>query len=666
MLPCVKSRKIKSLITLSALLVAAAATVPPSGIAGAGSSNERGLHFLGRWVSGSGLAGAEISAYDAATSRMFVTNGTVNKIDIVDISDPAKPSKVSSIDLAPKGVTSVQSVATKNGIVAIAATMSSSQLPGRIFLTDTDGDILDSAPDGIEVGALPDSVHFSPNGQFVVSANEGEPKNYCFTDGALPVTTDPYGTVSIIDVTAKTPAATTINFESYNERAAAVSFEGGRIFGPKATLAQDLEPEYVAISGDSKTAYVTLQENNTVATIDLESKAIVNLMPLGYKDHSLGGMGLDADNKDAKVNIASKPVLGMYMPDAIATMKINGTQYLFTANEGDSRSYPCVLGGTDPTKVEDEDKAFSAIAASTVAADVKATTGIGNLKTTPFAPAGVAGSPVLSTTKVSSAYSFGARSFSVWKANDAEGIFKADLVYDSGDSIEQYLATARPAYFNADWDTSTGNIKAVDSRSNSKGPEPEGIAVGSAYGKKWMIVGLERDSGVMLYDVTNPVAPQFVDYENTSVPSGNLINGKIVSTAGDVSPEGITFVDPNESPTGNALVLVSYELSGTVAIFEIPPKKPGAPSSLRVTLGAKSINISYTASSMVGWAGKPQYKVRCGSATGTVYSAYTYRTSHTFKVPTTVNKSYRCSVMAMSPSGKSKNVLARVVRGAKG
>lgn len=662
----VNSLKKRSIVTLSALLLAAAAAVPPAGSAGAGSSNERGLHFLGRWVSGSGLAGAEIAAYDAATSRMFVTNGTVNKIDIVDISNPAKPSKISSIDLASKGVTGVQSVATKNGVVAIAATMSSSQLPGRIFLTDTDGGILDSAPDGIEVGALPDSVHFSPNGQFVVSANEGEPKNYCLTNGALPVTTDPYGTVSIIDVTAETPTATTINFESFNERAAAVSFEGGRIFGPRATLAQDLEPEYVAISGDSKTAYVTLQENNTVATIDLESKSIVNLMPLGYKDHSLGGKGLDADNKDANVSIATKPVLGMYMPDAIATLKVNGTQYLFTANEGDSRSYPCVLGGTDPTKVEDEDNAFSKMAASSVAADIKATSGIGNLKTTPFAPAGVAGSPVLSSTKVSSAYSFGARSFSVWKANDAEGIFKADLVYDSGDSIEQYLATARPAYFNADWDTSSGLIKAVDSRSNSKGPEPEGIAVGTAYGKKWMVVGLERDSGVMLYDVTDPAAPQFVDYENTSVPTGNLLNGKTDGSAGDISPEGITFVGPNESPTGTALVLVAYELSGTVGIFEIPARAPGAPTNLKVSLGTKSIKVSYAASSKVGWAGKPQYKVRCGSATGTVYNAYTYRTSHTFKVPTTVNKSYRCSVMAMSPSGKSKNVLARVVRGAKG
>lgn len=661
-----KSRKTKTLITLSALLVAAAATVPPSGNVGASSSNERGLHFLGRWVSGSGLAGAEIAAFDAATSRMFVTNGTENKIDIVDISNPAKPSKVSSIDLASKGVTGVQSVATKNGVVAIAATMSSSQLPGRIFLTDTDGGILDSAPDGIEVGALPDSVHFSPNGQFVVSANEGEPKNYCLTNGALPVTTDPYGTVSIIDVTAETPTATTLNFESYNDRAAAVSFEGGRIFGPKATLAQDLEPEYVAISGDSKSAYVTLQENNTIATIDLESKTIVNLMPLGYKDHSLAGKGLDADNKDAKVNIATKPVLGMYLPDAIATMKVNGTQYLFTANEGDSRSYPCVLGGTNTTKIEDEDNAFSKMAASSVAADVKATTGIGNLKTTPFAPAGVAGSPVLSSTKVSSAYSFGARSFSVWKANDAEGIFKADLVYDSGDSIEQYLATVRPAYFNADWDSATGLIKAIDSRSNSKGPEPEGIAVGTAYGKKWMVVGLERDSGVMLYDVTDPTAPQFVDYENTSVPTGNLLTGKTDGAAGDISPEGITFVSPNESPTGNALVLVAYELSGTVGIFEIPARAPGAPTKLKVTLGAKTIKVSYVASPKVGWAGEPQYKVRCGSATGTVYNVYTYRTSHTFKVPTTVNKSYRCSVMAMSTSGKSKNVVARVVRGAKG
>lgn len=662
----VKSRFRTLLLSATAIALTGMIPLSSSGEIHAASKNERGLHFLGRWVSGSGLAGAEITAFDPATARMFVTNGATNMIDVVDISNPSSPVKYSTIDLASLGAKGVQSVATKNGVVAIAASMATNQVPGRIFLTDTDGKLLESVPNGIEVGALPDSVHFSPNGQFVVSANEGEPSSYCLTNGTLPTSTDPYGTISIIDVTEATPTATTINFESFNERAGAIAFEGGRIFGPNATVAQDLEPEYVAITADSKYAYVTLQENNAIATVDLEAKTLVNVMPLGYKDHSTGATGLDADNKDLAGVIANKPVMGMYLPDALATTKVGGVQYIITANEGDSRSYPCVLGGTSTTTVQDEDAAFSKIAASTVSSTVTAATGIGNLKTTPFAPAGVSGSPVSSTTKVTSAYSFGTRSFSVWKANDAEGIFKADRVYDSGDSIEQFLLKTRPAQFNADWDTTTGLIKPVDSRSNAKGPEPEGIAIGSAYGKKWMALALERDSGVLLYDVTDPLNPEMVDYENTSVITGNILTSKTNGAAGDVSPEGVTFVSPLESPTGAALFIVSYELSGTVAIFEIPPRVPGPVSNVKVTVGAKSVKVSYTKSKIVGWGGQPQFKVRCGSVTGTVYNAYTFKTTHTFKVPSTVNRSYRCGVTVLSQQGKTKTVLARVAYGAKG
>lgn len=119
----------------------------------------------------------------------------------------------------------------------------------------------------------------------MLSANEGEPKSYCkAADGTLPVTTDPYGTVSIIDVGGVKPsAATTINFESFNDRATSLVFGGGRVFGPGATLAQDLEPEYITMSSDSKYAYVTLQENNAIATIDMATKSVLAISGLNYK-----------------------------------------------------------------------------------------------------------------------------------------------------------------------------------------------------------------------------------------------------------------------------------------------------------------------------------------------------------------------------------------------
>jgi hypothetical protein len=171
---------------------------------------------------------------------------------------------------------------------------------------------------------------------------------------------------------------------------------------------------------------------------------------------------------------------------------------------------------------------------------------------------------------VSDAYSFGARSFSVWKATTLAGVFTMDQVFDSGSSIEKQLAALAPTRFNADWNTTTGLINAVDSRSGSKGPEPEGLGIGTAYGRMWMVVGLERDGGLMLYDMTNPTAPEFKSYINTSDPAGNLLQStKKKAAAGDVSPEGILIISPKDSPTGKALVIASYELSGTVGIYEI-------------------------------------------------------------------------------------------------
>ena len=80
-----------------------------------------------------------------------------------------------------------------------------------------------------------------------------------------------------------------------------------------------------------------------------------------------------------------------------------------------------------------------------------------------------------------------------------------------------------------------------------------------------MVLALERDSGLMLYDVTNPVKPRFRQYLNTSIPGGDIILG----TAGDVSPEGVLFLEAAQSPTGKPMVVVSYELSGSVAFFEV-------------------------------------------------------------------------------------------------
>lgn len=540
--------------------------LPVQNVSAEGSSAE--LISVGRWVSGSGLGGAEISAFDAKSKRIFVTNGATNQIDIVSIKDPKKPVLFGRINLAKKGVTGIQSVATKDGLVAIAAQVSTDKaVPGKVFLADVSGKLSPSAPNGIVVGSLPDSVHFSPNGQFIVTANEGEPTSYCLTNGALPTTTDPNGSVSIIDLSAPKLKATTVDFSAFDDRKNAMVYAGARVFGPNATVAQDLEPEYITISNDSEYAYVTLQENNAIATIDLTTKKVVSVNGLGFK--SFATDGLDASDRDSAVKIAPANVFGMYQPDAIAQVTRGATTYLFTANEGDAREYPCLMGGTSTTALEAEDVRFGKNAAASVDATLKSDAVAGRLKVTPFTPASVAGAPVNASTSITAGYSYGARSFSVWQASNVEGVFPMTRVYDSGSSIEKYLSTTRAASFNADWNTTTGLVNAVDSRSSSKGPEPEGLAVGRAYGRMWMVLGLERDGGLMLYDVTDPTFPIFKSYINTSNPAGNLLQStKKTAAAGDVSPEGILFVSDKESPTGKAMVIVSYELSGTVGIYQ--------------------------------------------------------------------------------------------------
>ena len=561
-----KTKQITTSVIFALFAVVAGAVQTSSAAAKTLDPNGSELKFVGRYVTGAGLGGAEISAVDTASKRLFITNGAKNTIDIVDISNLKKPKLIKAVSFTSAGATGIQSVAAKNGVVLVAAQMASATSPGRIFVMDVNGKLRAGLASGIEVGVLPDHVSISPNGNYAIVANEGQPANYCLTNGALPETTDPLGSISIINLSSKTPTAKTIDFKSYEERKNGITYAGGRIFGPNASLAQDIEPEYAAFSADSTYAYVTLQENNSIATVDVESGAIINIVGLGVKNHNLFNAGLDSSDRDNKIDIVARNIQGMYLPDAIGTIDAGGNTYMVTANEGDAREYACLLGGTDATKVEAEDPRLADVADTTVDSTFKGSGIAGRMKVTQFSPANISGETIRSTTKVKDAFSFGTRSFTVWKSNLNNGVFPADRVFDSGDAIERIITQERPlGVFNADWNTSTGFINGFESRSASKGPEPEGLAIGKAYGRTWMVLALERDNGLMLYDMTNPVKPMFRQYINKAVPGGNIQDG----TAGDVSPEGVLFLEADQSPTGKPMVVVSYELSGSVAFFEL-------------------------------------------------------------------------------------------------
>ncbi len=288
------------------------------------------------YVSVTGEGGAEISAYDSKTTRVFVTNAAARRIDLVDISNVMAPAFLGSWDVSSFGTPN--SVAVHHGIVAAAVEAQVRTNDGFVLLFNSE-----AAPGAgplrvVSVGAVPDMVTFTPDGHTLLVANEGEPSGY----GAGQV--DPEGSVSIIDLQH--------GFENATERRARfINFSSDdlppsvRIFGPGASIAQDLEPEYITVSHDSKTAWVTLQENNAVAILDIVGGFFTGIAGLGFKDHMLPGNPLDASDRDGPgatglINIANWPVFGMYQPDSIAAFQAGGRTYLVMANEGDARDWP--------------------------------------------------------------------------------------------------------------------------------------------------------------------------------------------------------------------------------------------------------------------------------------------------------------------------------------
>ncbi|GAA2267903.1 hypothetical protein GCM10009853_021460 [Glycomyces scopariae] len=490
------------------------------------------LSVLGTYSTGVFAEGAaEIVAYDPETKRVFAVNAEAGVVDVLDVSDPANPVKHAVIDAAAAldaaGAT-VNSVAVNGGRVAVAVEAPEKTDPGWVAFFDTDGEFIGSA----EVGAQPDSIAFTPDGAKAVTADEGEPND--------DYTVDPVGTVSVVD--AATFDVATADFTAWDEASLP---EGFRVFGPDLTgddaVQRAIEPEYVTIADDA-TAYVTLQENNAIAVVDLAAGEVAELLPLGTKDHSAQGLGLDASDKDDAVNIASWPVQGLYLPDGIDAYAAGGETYLVTANEGDVREWGDY---TEEARVKDLELCEGAFGGADLA-DLQADEHLGRLKVTSTLGATEDGC-------YDELYSFGGRSFSIWSAD-------GELVFDSGDDFEQTLAQVEAANFNAD---NEGND--VDDRSDDKGPEPEAVAVGQVGDATYAFIGLERQGGVMVYDVTDPANAEFVDY----VSNRDFAAEPAAGAGGDLGPESIAFVAAEDSPTGRPMLAVGNEISGTTTLWDI-------------------------------------------------------------------------------------------------
>ncbi len=516
--------------------------------------------LVGRYAHNVGIGVAEIVALHEASRSVFITVDTdampssFQRISLRNMAGAtlANPSTASNLEsgattsvaahVNDNGFTAggVQTLAIHGDLLAIAVQATPKTDPGVVAFYRLDAQGNATYLSKVTVGSLPDGMAFSPDGSKLVIANEGE------IDGdedfvlAQDKSNDPLGTVSIIAISNGTPATTaaTLDFTAFDDGAARASERPAdvRVGIAGNNFSRDAEPEYVSIGSDNK-AYVTLQENNAVAVVDLSANRIDRLLAMGYKDHGLASNALaPSDRAPADAPFALKSyanLYGIYMPDGIASYSVNGTPYFITANEGDDRDDFLATAETarigdlalDPTAFPD-------------ATALQANTELGRLTV-------ISTMGRNSNNQYDKLYTLGGRSFSIYNANTGQ------QVYDSGADLEQRAYATLPVGLLAH--------AQVKNRLDNKGPEPESVVVGTIGNKPYAFVALERTSAILMYDVSNPAAPVFVQWlQNTSTLDD-----------GDVSPEGLAFVPAAKSPSGKPLLLAGYEVSGTLAVWEV-------------------------------------------------------------------------------------------------
>ena len=494
----------------------------------------------------------EITAYDAASGRYFVTNPVSGALDVFSTSPSGQLSFLTSVPLLGRP----NSVAAHGGLVVVAVTGATQQSNGFVQFVDAASATLSGA--AVQVGPLPDMIAFTPDGQKALTANEGQADENTGNN-------NPEGSVSIVDVAART--VTTASFAPWNTQKLQLQQAGVRLSNVNGiTLAQDVEPEYIAIDAAGATAFVSLQENNAIAEVDIATATVTAIRPLGAKQHELQGNGFDPSNQDGlSGNFQNFPILGLYMPDALTTFAVNDVEYIATANEGDSRA---PFEGF-------EDETRGAFLAATFNLDVEdPTPDTGLYTTTELSSNARLGRLKFATGDtdqdgdIDQLYSFGTRSFSIWTR-------AGDLVFDSGDEFERTMLSSGL------WQ---------ESRSDDKGPEPEAITFGVVGGVPLLFIGLERTHAVVVYDVTDPTAPALVDVIDVAGESG----------IGARRPEGLTFVPGAANATGQALLAVTSELDGALSLFAIQPDARativgvGCPNNQPLTLSSNAPQLGAT------------------------------------------------------------------------
>ncbi|KPF48158.1 hypothetical protein IP87_16365 [beta proteobacterium AAP121] len=477
---------------------------------------------------------SEIPLWDAGTSALWIVGG--NGLDVLNLSGQRLQSFATSV------YGNVNSIAIAGSTLAVAFTNSSNAgLPGSVQFFDTATFLAQGGAaahlGGVATGAVPDMLTWTAGGTRLLVANEGERQSDA---------NNPVGSVSLIDVSrvggSLSTSVSSAGFGAFDGQEAALRAAGVRIqAGVSASVA--FEPEYIAVSPDGRFAQVTLQENNAIAELDLQSGQFTRILPLGKKDYSLPGNAIDTSDQDGGVSLRNVPVKGLYMPDAITSYSRGGRAYYVMSNEGDAFVDDADIVRFGNAAVTLDASVFNGVDLPTQA-QLKPNSVLGRLNVLRTGATGDG-----SSTNMTEIVALGGRSFSI---RDADG----NLVYDSGNTLEQ-AAIAAGVY--------------ADGRSDDKGVEPEGVALFELNGRTLAFVGLERTtrSAVAVYDITDPEQASFLQLIVSSDTTVLRPEGLVA-----FENEGRTFLAVSHESTEDVIVLGGG--SNRTVLYEISPvPEPG-------------------------------------------------------------------------------------------
>ncbi len=461
----------------------------------------------------SNIEDAEITAYMPLYHKLFAVGGN-SSITVIDLMVVEKPRIIEKRKLSGKA----SSVTVFDDLVAVSLISEPHTQNGQVNLYRYNDSLI--LLKSYSVCPEPDMLTFTPNGAALLVACEGSPSD----DGKI----DPEGAVALIEISEEEKPVSILKFDHLDS--IALIKNGVRKTGPSSFF-QNLEPEYITVDPSSKIAWVCLQENNAIGVIDLKLKKITNVFGLGALDHSILGQGLDF-KKDQQIMIENAPILGLRQPDGIAVFSENGKHYILTANEGASRDY---------SYYSDETDILSLFQKGLLNPDIFNSSWLTALQKHTFSVM-----EPCSNGPCNHVYAFGSRSMSVFDGKTGH------LLFDSGDQIEKAVVQVAPSFFN--WNSKKEKNK-IDARSEDKGPQPETVTIGEFNGRKLAFLGLERMTGIIVWDLKNPEKPAIIDY---------YLDPK------DRGPEGILFISAQKSPFSRVpLLIVGYEYSQSIVIYSI-------------------------------------------------------------------------------------------------